>query len=78
MAVIYGHNLVLDNRNRLSIKLLNVETYLKQITYYKVNVSGLRLRLEVTAIVWYGYSQIVTGYGCSLHWTLSPRPLVEQ
>ena len=27
-----------------------LETYLKQITYYKVNVNGLRLRSEVTAI----------------------------
>ena len=27
-----------------------LETYLKQITYYKVNVNGLRLRSEVTAV----------------------------
>ena len=27
-----------------------LETYLKQITYYKVNVNGLRLRSEVTAL----------------------------
>ena len=27
-----------------------LETYLKQITYYKVNVNGLMLRSEVTAV----------------------------
>ena len=27
-----------------------LETYLKQITYYKVNVNGVRLRSEVTAV----------------------------
>ena len=27
-----------------------IETYLKQITYYKVNVNGLRLRSEVRAM----------------------------
>ena len=27
-----------------------LETYLKQITYYKVNVNGLRLRSEVIAV----------------------------
>ena len=27
-----------------------LETYLKQITHYKVNVNGLMLRSEVTAI----------------------------
>ena len=27
-----------------------LETYLKQITYYKVNVNGLMLRSEVTGV----------------------------
>ena len=34
--------------NSFDIDML--ESYLKQITYYKVNINGLRLRLEVTAV----------------------------
>ena len=53
-----------------------LETYLKQITYYKVNVNGLKLRSEVTAVHFgrsyrrnFRYGLTVTSgivYGCTV------------